>query len=243
MAFSVIIPSKNIDNLVPCVEAVRRCEPDARIIVVDDGIGFGLRQTWVDSILFKRQGLAEFIEGVKPFIFARNVNRGIQAAGTNDVIVLNDDAILETPGGFSAMAREADAHPEFGLIASTCNNVGNPNQWRQGTVGLRNEPRMACFVCVYIPRRTIEAVGMLDETFVGYGLDDDDYSLRVRQAGLKIGVSESCYVDHGSLKSSYRGEAAAGGDYRPNLKIFIQKYGHDNWGQPKETSQFAELFP
>lgn len=33
MSFSVVIPSRNIDNLVPCVEAVRRCEPEANIIV------------------------------------------------------------------------------------------------------------------------------------------------------------------------------------------------------------------
>jgi len=38
MSFSVIIPSRKASNLVPCVEAVRRAEPTAEILVIDDGI-------------------------------------------------------------------------------------------------------------------------------------------------------------------------------------------------------------
>lgn len=233
--FSVIIPSKNSANLVPCMEAVRRHEPGARIIVVDDGL---------DTSFLPRPDLMPnlFIRGIKPFVFSRNINLGIEAAGTDDVVILGDDGLLQTPGGFSLLAREAEAHPEFGIIASTCNNVGNRNQWPKGA-GLRDEPRTVCFVCVYIPRRTIEAVGLMDDRFINYGMDDDDYCLRVRNAGLKLGIHDGCYVDHGSLTSSFRGGPASAGDFRPNMKLFIEKYGVDNWGQTKETSQFAELFP
>lgn len=243
MSLSVIIPSKSAANLVPCVEAVRKQESGARIIVINDGLELSWEPARVrgDSRLF-------ILEGKKPFCFAANVNIGITEAAPDDVLILNDDALLETPGGFSLLQRAAQENPEYGLIASTCNNVGNRNQWpaknrEYPAPGLRDEPRMVCFVAVLILRRTIDAVGMLDERFVGYGLDDDDYSVRVRQAGLKIGIHDGCYVDHGSLTSSYRGGPAAGGDYRPNLKLFIEKYGVDNWGKGKSTSQFRELFP
>jgi GT2 family glycosyltransferase len=168
--------------------------------------------------------------GAKPFIFARNVNIGIKACPDADgYVILNDDAILQTPGGFSLLAQAAKDNPEYGIIAATTNNVGNPNQQPRG-VGLREELRMVCFVAVYIPRTTIEKVGLLDERFVGYGMDDDDYSLRVRNAGLKIGIHDGCYVDHGSLKSTYRGDPTAPADFRPNLELFKQKWGHDNFG-------------
>lgn len=255
MSLSVIIPSRNAANLVPCLRAIAAFDPGHRVIVVDDGLD--------RSALEWEQRLPELqiIPGVKPFVFARNVNLGIKAAcdqidvttysdsipvfapgRPNDVIILNDDALLETPGGFSLLQRQAQLHPEFGIIAATCNNVGNRNQWRHG-IGLREEPRMVCFVAVLVPGRTIEAVGLLDERYTGYGCDDDDYSFSVRKAGLRIGIHDGCYVDHGSLTSSYRGPAGAGGNFLPNLALFIQKWGADNWGRPRSTSQFAHLFP
>lgn len=227
MSLSVIIPSKTVSNVVPCIEAVRGHEPHALVIVVDDGLDLSaVEHCWLCDMDPTLR-----VPGEKPFIFARNVNLGIATACTDDVIILNDDALLQTSGGFTAMQRVAQEHSEYGIIASICNNVGNRNQWPHG-IGLREDPRMVCFVCVLIPRSTIDLVGLLDESFVHYGCEDDDYCLRVRQAGLKIGIFDGCYVDHGSLQSSFRGAAGDGGDYRPNLEIFKRKWGMDNWGNP-----------
>lgn len=212
MSLSVIIPSRTISNLIPCVNAVRRYERGARLIIVDDG----LEPKWCKA--------EESIPGIKPFVYARNCNLGIQAAGSDDVVLLNDDALLETHGGFSVMQQAAQKYPEFGLIAATCNNVGNRNQWRRGK-GLREDPRMVCFVCVFIPRSTINTVGLLDEQFIHYGSEDDDYCRRVRNAGLKIGIHDGCYVDHGSLWSTFRGHPAAGGAIAANKRLYLDKWG------------------
>jgi GT2 family glycosyltransferase len=238
MSFSVVIPSKSASNLVPCIRAIREAGETCRIIVVDDGL------EWRSDFLKAEMGYGIiYVHGVKPFVFARNVNLGIKSAGTDDVILLNDDALLETSQGFSAMAEASRVWRDLGVIAAACDTVGNPNQFRKTTTLMRSEPRMVCFVCVFIPRSTIDKVGLLDERFVGYGLDDDDYCLRVRNAGLKIGIFDGCYVDHSSLKSSFRGEAGAGGDFTGNMKLFIEKWGTDNWGRDRAHSQFAHLFP
>ena len=239
---SVVIPSRNGENLFKCINAIysknsstlhgSRAVP--RTIAIDDGLRDG---AWYATLT---------IPGAKPFIFARNVNLGIAAAGSDDVIVLNDDAILETSEGFSALHWIAEQHPEYGLISASCNNVGNTNMWRKNSGGLRWEPRMVCFTCVLIPRRTIDAVGLLDERFIDYGLEDDDYCLRVRTAGLKIGIYDGCFVDHSKLKSTFRSAAAgnnAPGDFRPNMRRFIEKWGVDNWGRGRAESDFADLFP
>jgi GT2 family glycosyltransferase len=218
---TVVILSKNSANLIPCVRAVRQHEPEAWIVAVDDGLPPG---TWTQL-----GGTVQEVLGKQPFVFARNANLGIAAARREDVLLLNDDALLRTPGGFSVLAAAAAAHPEYGVIASTCNNVGNTNQHPRG-IGLREEPRMVCFVAVLLPRRTLDAVGPLDERYAaGYGCEDDDLCVRIRQAGLKIGIHDGCYVDHASLTSSFRGPAGAGGDYRPNLELFKAKWGADNW--------------
>ncbi len=139
----------------------------------------------------------------------------------------------------------------YGLLASTTNNVGNLAQLPTGKDlwTIRNEERMVCFVCVLIPRRTINAVGLLDEEFGGvddqgneiYGFCDDSYCYRVRQAGLKIGIYDGCFVDHASLPSSFRSNQSR--SLEPGQRLFIRKYGVDNHGNERETSPWAHLFP
>jgi GT2 family glycosyltransferase len=237
MNYSVIIPSKTLSNLTACVAAIREHEPELephQIVVVDDEIEAGSNQP-LGIAKFCLANNYSWVRGFKPFVYSRNINLGI-AFSTRDVVpdgyvLLNDDALLQSPRGFSIMAQAASDHPEYGIIGATTNCVGNPNQYRKG-VGLRDEPRMVCFVCVYIPHPTIERVGLLDERYVGYGMDDDDYSFEVRKAGLKIGVHDGCFVDHLSLKSSYRGDPQTPADFNPNLRRFINKWGYDNWERP-----------
>ena len=227
MSFSVVILSKNIQNLRVCVREVRANEPDARIIVVDDG----LEDRYIEDkrLIGPATIPVQYVEGVKPFVFSRNANIGIRAAGDDDVILLNDDAILKTPDGFSKLEAVSKAHTEYGVIAPVSDAVGNPNQMvRMERAGLRDEPRMVCFICVYIPRSTINTVGLLDEEFVGYGFDDDSYCLRTRRAGLKIGVYDLCYIDHSTLKSTFR-TRPEGASLEQNAEIFKRKYGGGNW--------------
>lgn len=218
---SVIIPSKNVSNLSVCLGAVAKHEPDLRIIVVDDGL----------------KGRPEgpvYIQGIKPFIFSRNINLGIEAAGRDDVILLNDDAILETRGGFREMRQQWKANQQYGIIGSSIDYCGTPDQHRHRGRGLRELPWMVVFACVFIPRRTIDVVGLLDECFGvnaggpgvrGYGCDDDDYSWRVRKAGLKLGVSDSCFVNHTSLPSTFRGDREHPASPRLHEKLFQRKWG------------------
>jgi hypothetical protein len=41
---------------------------------------------------------------------------------------------------------------------------------------------------------------------------------------LKIGIFDGCFVDHSTLKSTFRGRVLAG-NYQPNLKVFAEKWG------------------
>jgi glycosyltransferase involved in cell wall biosynthesis len=225
---TVIIPSKTFSNVVPSAAAVSMLNPEARTIIVDDGIDWNANVAShpiinIDDIHIGGKKV-ERVKGERPFIFSRNVNIGIRAAGRDDVLILNDDAILKTPGGFSLLQKAAAEHPELGVIASTTNAVGNRNQLPKG-VGLREDPRQVCFVAVLIPRTTLDKVGYMDDRFTAYGFDDDDYCYRVRRAGLKIGIHDGCFVDHASLKSTFRGEPMTGGNLDAGRQIFIDKWG------------------
>lgn len=221
MGLSVIIPSKTDANLGACVRAIRAAGETCRIIVVDDFEG-------EKRFLLPCDEPVDWQEGVKPFIFARNINIGIRAAGDDDVILLNDDALLQTPEGFSAMQRAGKgAFGRYGVISAVTNLAGNPAQQPQnsplGTI--RSEPRTVAFVCVLISRLALKGVGLLDERFTAYGWEDNDYCRRVRNAGGKIGIFDGCFVDHGSLHSTFRGNPRAAGDIAAGAEIYRSKWG------------------
>ena len=223
MAYSVVILSKDPKNLKHCVQAVRRNEPDLapeRIIVVDDD---------ETGEILSNYHHATVIEGRKPFIFARNANIGLRYAfdeqGVDAAILLNDDAMLSRRRGFGALVSAQRFAPEYGLVASSCNNVGNMNQEPKGATFIRFERRMLCFICVLIPRHTWQTVGPLDEDFTGYGFEDDAYSLAVKRAGYKLGIFDGCYVDHASLKSTFRSETYPQEGFAHNQRVFEAKYG------------------
>jgi GT2 family glycosyltransferase len=215
--FSVVILSRYASNLIPCVQAVRANEPwlpPARIIVVDDGARAG-----AESSLPEIQWLA----GEEPFIFARNANIGARKAD-GAIILLNDDALLMTPLGLTAMARTALASPDFGIISATTNIAGNPAQ-QPAQVGLREDTHVA-FVCALISRKAWEVIGLLDERYcLDYGVEDRDYCRRVCAAGLKVGIFDGCFVDHAFLRSTFRGHPTQALSFAQNYSLYLEKWG------------------
>lgn len=210
MNFSVVIPSRNPDNLKACLDSIFENEPllrqkPKRICVVDDGRPGAMKLTgnW-PKIRWAR--------GDDPFVFSSNVNIGI---GRSDyrwpVILLNDDTRLLTRWGFSELAATSLEHPNYGVISAAITDaVGNLEQMPTNSGTLRPTDKTVCFVAVLLSYDCLYGhcngdVGRLDERFADYGFDDDDYCLRVRRAGMKVGISDRCIVEHGKLPSSYRG--------------------------------------
>jgi GT2 family glycosyltransferase len=210
----VIIPSRTISNLIPCAEAVSRLDDCNVIVVWDKSRG----NDWAPP-----EGSYRVREVDQEFIYARNCNYGIRSAGENDVILLNDDALLTTPGGFTSLQLLSRKCPEFGIIGAVTNITGQPLQHDKG-LGLREVPHFA-FVCVFIPRKTINLIGLLDERYcLDYGVEDRDYCEMVRRAGLKCGVYDGCFVDHSKLTSTYRGAPLATRSYERNWQLYVKKW-------------------
>ena len=71
-SYTIIIPSAKAANVARCVAAIREHRSLARIIVVADGIPAAERPALPG---------VEWIEGARPFCFARNINLGIRFCG------------------------------------------------------------------------------------------------------------------------------------------------------------------
>jgi GT2 family glycosyltransferase len=212
---TVIIPSRTMSNLLPCLEALRQRDDCNVIVVWDRSNG----NDWSPP-----QSHAYTVKEIYwDFVYARNCNIGMLAARENDVILLNDDALLETAWGFTSMQQAARDNPEYGVIGAVTNVTGQPLQRPQGR-GLREVPHFA-FVCVLIPQKTIRAVGLLDERYcLDYGVEDRDYCEQVRRKGLKCGVFDDCFVDHSKLRSTFRGQPLASRSYARNWQLYLDKW-------------------
>ena len=217
---TVIIPSRNAGNLTPCLAALRQHDPGLRVIVEWHTHG-----EYAPIEIAERDDIdTRYVR--EPWCFSKACNQGIETAGTDSVVLYNDDILLVTPGGISRMVEIVEADQSIGLIAPLTNVTGHGDQsshlWLSGD-RIRTA-RTVAFLCVLIPRRTIETVGLLDERFVTYGGEDIDYCRRVQQAGLRVAVYDGCYVDHGSLPSTFR-PGSGSGDIAEGLRLLGEKWG------------------
>ena len=212
LPFGIVILSRNADNLVPCINAIQKYEPDfpmERIVVVDDGARKEAERLLPEEITW--------VGGSKPFVFARNANIGI-AKANSDVLLLNDDALLTTKNGFTALSRCG-----MGIVSAAIKGlVGNENQ-KPRSRGLRPEMKMLCFVAVFIPRWVQEKLGPLDERFIGYGFDDNDYSKRALDAGIPLAIFDGCIVNH-SGTPTFRSNPGWVESMHENEILFREKY-------------------
>ena len=178
--------SRSLDSFEPA--------PHQRIVVVDGD--------WEPPAPWAR------VQGITPFVFARNANLGIAAAGQDDVLLLNDDVALLHPRSLDLLRAVAQDHPRAGIVSPQfTGGVGNRLQFagHTGPEVIISQERL-CFTGVLIPRKTLTAVGALDERFIEYGCEDDDYCLRAQRLGLELLICPSVRMKHGF-------GAGAGKDY------------------------------
>jgi hypothetical protein len=219
MTFSVVVLSARAGNLIPCVRSVLARDPEIspdRILIVDDGAR-PEAQTQIPPV--------RWLSGVKPFVYSRNVNLALREL-RGDAILLNDDARLITPCGFTLLAGLVQSRPTLGVCSAGIRGaVCNPRQLASGLCQFRLEPRMLAFICVYLPWSVYQRIGLLDERFTGYGYDDDDYCARVTASGLELGIWDGCEVDHsGELPSTFRTRPDVGVLLEKNRQLFREKW-------------------
>lgn len=178
-----------------------------------------------------------------------NKNKGY-AAGNNDglrlvtgqyVVLLNNDTLVG-PDWMGAMLERLESSPEIGLVGPVTNSAGNEQcvdikglneqnfievagQYTQLQGGRWFETEKLGFFCVAGRREVFEQVGLLDEDF-GLGMfEDDDYCIRVRQAGYKLVVVEDSFVYH---KGSMSFKKLPSADYlqlfEKNRAYFFKKH-------------------
>jgi len=173
-----------------------------------------------------------------PFIFSKNANIGFADMPNKDIILCNDDMECVEDGFFPKLAAIANKYEKCGILSPLIDGgVGNelqqypPNKiWSNISSPEIMIDRTICFPCVYVNREMIDQIGGLDESFIHYGFDDDDYCIRAREAGWRTMITSSLRIKHGSggsqlqRGSNWSCSFARGDDPKSNIDIFLKKY-------------------
>ncbi len=202
---AIIVPSRTEAYVRNLVESINRTQPGFatnprwRLVLVNSGNEVPAEY----CRLLESYYHATVVGLPDPFVFARAVNLGARLApqGSN-LLVVNDDAAFASPRPLEAAERMLDLmdFQRYGLVGAQVVKgvVGNPDQERQVPAGrIAETRRTVCFVAVLVSALAWRAVGPMDESFDGYGFEDNDYSARVIQRGMRLGTTSDIQVEHG----------------------------------------------
>lgn len=229
---SIIIVAYNglRDTTVPCLESIFKNSDadDFEVIVVDNKSSDGTRGYLAE--LSCREPRLKFTANTANRGFAGGNNDGIRASSGKFLILLNNDCLV-TKGWIEGLIRPLSRDSSIGLVGPVSNSVGNEQKIntsgrdaeeviREGLVWVANagdsmfDTGLLGFFCVAMRREIAEKVGLLDEAF-GLGFyEDDDYCIRVKNAGFRLVCVEDVFVYHRGGGSFSR----AGHDTRKLMK-------------------------
>ena len=244
-----------------CVETVlaNTEDPPFELIVVDNASGDGSREYLEE--LTGRDARVSLIANESNVGFPAACNQGLAAARGNDLVLLNSDTMV-APRWLSQLTSYLGAEGA-GLVGPVTNRIGNEAEvpvayetygdfLRAAGARARAQPGEAFEIetltmfCLAMRRDAWEAIGPLDESFGLGTLEDDDYSKRAHESGLRLLCAEDVLVHHFGEASF--GELFGDGEYgrllADNRARFESKWG-EAW-QPyarRESQEYRDLIP
>lgn len=208
---AVVLSWNGREDTLACLRSLEG--EDVDVIVVDNA---------------SEDGTAEAVTGVELIRNERNLgyaggmNTGIRRAlerGADAVLLLNNDVEVER-GAIAPLAAAAEGTGAVCPLVVFADDPGkvwyagarfDPKRGYNGrhiteTTGATTETERICGAAVLIPRETLERVGLFDEDLFAY-VEDADWSLRVREAGLSLLVTPVSRVRH-KVSASTGGEGS-----------------------------------
>lgn len=237
-SYCVLTLSRYPDHLDRCLSSIFIVQPKLSlndVYVVDDDLPVSIKERWK----------VNYLEGKKPFFFARNFNIGLQNTPKDkDVFFIGDDGMLMTVNGIDRLAYIANQFPDIGAIVPCISGkVKNEHQMegmlnqfykRQDLEELPGYRPSIVFYAVYLTRKAIESVGLIPEELNGYGYEDDYFCKKMKKHGFDWGIEPAVLVRHGFGKYKY-----ASSYLRAGLDpIKLQEINRKVYDELKKTSGF-----
>lgn len=203
-----------------------------RLVVVVDGGGHGFSGTPAE----RRLAALEAAPGRRVLVlrsperrgFVGSANRGM-AASDRDVVLLNSDTVV-TAGWLDKLQEAAYSHPAIATVTPFSNDAticslprwlehnALPAGWDLDAfaalverVSARERTRLptGIGVCLYIKRKVLARLGLLDEASFGLGYgEESELSMRALKAGYVHALDDATFILHAGRASFGRSRAA-----------------------------------
>lgn len=198
-----VIPTyKNKEQLLKNIEHNRKYWKNSNVIVVNDFPGDDLRS---DIKQFKEVTL---IQNEKNLGFAGAIDKGIRAARSVYVIMLNSDVLLKNDSFLKAVKHFENNDKLFAVSFAQKEKDGhivgkNSIHWKNGLVYHMKAENMKSGSSAWaeggssmIDREKYETLEGFDTVFSPFYWEDIDLSYRAKKAGFEIYFDEKIVVDH-----------------------------------------------
>ena len=206
---SIIILSYNaLEYTKLCLESIRKHTPSGtyELIVVDNASTDGSAQ-WL-----KEQKDIRLILNEENVGFPKGCNQGLKMAQGSELLLLNNDVIV-TPFWLDNMRAALYSQDRVGAVGCLTNSCSNEQSIDIGYDSLEGLEKAAenfnqqdpgkwypwlllVGFCLLFKRDVYERIGDLDEAFSPGNFEDDDYCLRMRQAGYELLLCGDTYIHH-----------------------------------------------
>lgn len=215
----VLIPVfKGLESTLACIDSVLAARPRNRtrhrIVVLDDASPDVALAQALESRA--KKGQIEYVRRPANLGFIRNMNRGMAAQPSSDVVWLNADTLVH--GDWLDRLRAAAYSADAIASATPWSNNGELMSFPQMRTAHRMpaakqlaqldrlasrlstqtvDIEVGCGFCLYVKRRALEHVGYLDEVELqrGYG-EETDWCLRARSLGWRHVAATRVFVAH-----------------------------------------------
>lgn len=213
---SIIVPVRGLlGRTRRCLESLRRHTALSHEVIVVDNASEPATRRYLRRL--ERSGAVRMVRNTENRSFAASINQGLRSSRGDLLVWLNNDTVV-TPEWLERLASCLERFPRAGA-AGPCSNPPlkrAPRGARRANRGcrlpLRDLPafttawslrfdrqaaqreRLSGF-CLAVRREAMEKVGPLDEGFL-WGEEDEDYCLRLRQAGYALMLAKDVFVFH-----------------------------------------------
>ena len=206
------------------------CLPPGLPVVVTDNASHDATR----DIIARARPDAEIIANMTGVGFGNAANQGLVRARTDFVLLVNPDAKLR-PGCIERLFAAADRYPEAAVLAPALKTPAGAwevshdvDMFRRNAMSRRRaDPEPEGDICadyvsgaaMLLRRQALDAVGGFDPAIFLY-YEDDDFCIRLRQAGWTLVRVADAVVDH-----------VGGGSIRRTWDKHWEKFWHMAWSR------------